>query len=239
MEENKNKSLAVPIAIVVAGLLVAGTLLYTNISSDKKGAAGNNQNDKFASVVVNVRPVDATDHLIGDPNAPVKIIEYSDLECPFCKSFHATMQAIMQSELGRNGKAAWVYRNFPLAQLHSKAVDEAEAAECAGKIGGNLKFWEFINKIFEITPSNNNLDLSELSKTAMAIGLDSSQFQSCLDSNEMLDRVNNDLADAIKGGGAGTPWTVVTTQSGKTFVINGAEPYAVALKIVQTAVDSQ
>ncbi len=236
--EEKNKSLAVPIAIIVAGLLIAGTILYTNIKSDKKGVEVGDQG-KFAPVDIKIRPVDETDHLIGDPNALVKVIEYSDFECPFCKVFHGTMQAIMQSELGRSGKVAWVFRNFPIVRLHSKAMEEAEAAECAGKIGGNLKFWEYANKIFEITPSNNQLDLAELPKIAEQIGLDKTQFQACMNSDETLERIKKDLADAVEGGGAGTPWTVVTTQNGKTYVINGAEPYQTSLKIIQTAVDSQ
>lgn len=110
------------------------------------------------------------DHVLGNPNALVTIIEFSDTECPFCKKFHETMRKIID-EYGKDGKVKWVYRHFPLDQIHSKSRKEAEATECATEQGGNEKFWEFINKIYEITPSNNGLDPAELPKIAKSIGL--------------------------------------------------------------------
>ena len=102
-------------------------------------------------------PVTDKDHLFGNPNADVKIITHTDLECPFCKRFHATMESVMK-EYGQNGKVAWIIRPFPLAQLHDKAPLEAEAAECANELGGNGKFWEYVNLLEQITPANNGFD---------------------------------------------------------------------------------
>jgi protein-disulfide isomerase len=104
-------------------------------------------------------PVTDKDHIKGDISAPVKIVEYSDLECPFCKRFHATMQEVVKSY---DGKVAWVFRQFPLAQLHPKAVKEAEAAECVASLGGNAAFWKFIDKVEEVTPGNNKLDEAKI-----------------------------------------------------------------------------
>lgn len=103
----------------------------------------------------NVRSVNEGDHLRGDPKATVKIVEFSDLECPFCKNFHFTMQQIMSEY---PGKVSWAYRHFPLDSLHPKARKEAEASECAAELGGNDGFWSYVDKLFEITPSNNGLD---------------------------------------------------------------------------------
>lgn len=97
------------------------------------------------------------DHIAGNPQADLIIIEYSDPECPFCKRFHETMVQAMD-EYGKQGKVAWVYRHFPLDAIHSKARHEAEAIECAGELGGNDKFWEYVNTLYKITPSNNQLD---------------------------------------------------------------------------------
>lgn len=105
-------------------------------------------------------PVTAADHIRGDINAPVKVVLYSDLECPFCKRFHGTMQDIMKAY--STDKVAWVFRPFPIAQLHPKAVKEAEAAECAAEIGGNDAFWKFIDKVEEVTPGNNKLDEAKI-----------------------------------------------------------------------------
>jgi protein-disulfide isomerase len=107
-------------------------------------------------------PVTAADHIRGDISAPVKIVEYSDLECPFCKRFHTTLQEIMKSSYGTENKVAWVFREFPLAQLHPKAVKEAEAAECVAELGGNEAYWKFIDKVEEVTPGNNKLDEAKI-----------------------------------------------------------------------------
>jgi len=104
-----------------------------------------------------MEPVNTKDHLFGNPNADVKIVTYSDFECPFCKRFHGTMEEIMK-EYGKEGKVAWVIRAFPLVQLHDKAPYEAEASECANEIGGNTKYWEYVNLLEKITPANNEFD---------------------------------------------------------------------------------
>lgn len=110
---------------------------------------------------ITLEPVTEKDHVYGNPQAELLIIEYSDPECPFCKRFHETMTQVMK-EYGDAGKVAWVYRHFPLDSIHSKARHEAEAIECAGELGGNEKFWAYLNKLMEITPSNNQLDPSLL-----------------------------------------------------------------------------
>ncbi|MCX6739417.1 MAG: thioredoxin domain-containing protein [Candidatus Parcubacteria bacterium] len=106
-------------------------------------------------------PVTAKDHILGNPNADVKIITHADFECPFCKRFHATMEDVMK-QYQAGGKVAWVIRHFPLTQLHDKAPIEAEASECANELGGNAKFWEYVNLLEKITPANNGLDSSLL-----------------------------------------------------------------------------
>lgn len=92
----------------------------------------------------NLKPVTSADHIRGDINAPVKIVEFSDIDCPFCKRFHTTMLEVMNT-YGKEGKVAWVYRHFPLTQLHPDAANKAEASECVAELGGNDKFWEFVD----------------------------------------------------------------------------------------------
>ena len=70
-------------------------------------------------------------------------------------------------------KVAWVYRHFPISGLHSKSLKEAEATECAANLGGNSKFWEYTNKLYEVTPSNDKLDPKELTNIAKQVGLSS------------------------------------------------------------------
>jgi len=108
---------------------------------------------------VELKPVSESDHILGNIAAKIIIVEYSDLECPFCKVFHNTMHQVVKEYAG---EVAWVYRHFPIASLHPKAFHEAEATECAWEQGGNEVFWKYMDKLFEVTPSNNGLEESLL-----------------------------------------------------------------------------
>jgi len=106
-----------------------------------------------------LRPVSSDDHILGNIDAKIIIVEYSDLECPFCKVFHNTMHQVVEKN---NPNVAWVFRHYPIPQLHPKAFHEAEATECAWEQGGNKVFWKYMDKLFEVTPSNNGLEESML-----------------------------------------------------------------------------
>lgn len=225
MEETTTaQSYAVPFAIVIAGLAIASAIYF----GDSKKAAPAIAAQQGSGMV---DPVTSNDHVLGNPNAKVIIVEYSDTECPFCKSFHPTMQRVM-SEYGKSGQVAWVYRHWPLP-FHSKAPHEAEATECANKLGGNTKFWEYLNKIFEATPGNNQLDPAELSKIAKTVELDDVAFNTCLSSGEMKTIVDRDLASGIKAGVSGTPFSVILVNKKPVSSINGAQPY----EVVKAAID--
>lgn len=219
--------LAVPIAIVLAGGLIAFSLYNRgSLPTQQQPPAGNNNAAANVAGAVNVKQVSAEDHIRGNPEADVLLVEYSDTECPFCKRFHSTMKQVI-GEYGPPGKVAWVYRHLPLDALHSKARKEAEATECAAKLGGNDKFWEYIDRIFEITPANNGLDPALLPQIAEYVGLDRSAFEACLASGEFVQKVTEQVQEAAAAGARGTPYTLVLTKSGKQFPpIGGALPYA-------------
>lgn len=237
-----NSPLSVPLSIIGAGIIIAVAIIYSNGGGVAQAPAGAKTGatpsqeaqapvaQKEPAIVF--RPVSDADHILGDKNAQVKIIEYSDLECPFCKRFHPTAK---QAVTEYAGKVALVYRHFPLDSLHSKARKEAEATECANELGGNEKFWAYMDRLFEVTPSNDGLDLKELPKIAQFVGLDRAKFEQCLSSGKYAARVAEDLADATGAGGRGTPYSVVVSQNGKTFPINGALPYAQVKLIIDQA----
>lgn len=233
MNDQKNDPVfGVPAAIVVAGIVIAGALFFRGggntvdlFKSQTGGAVGATGASAGNAEKPAVRPVDpATDHILGNPNAPVVVVEYSDLECPFCKAFHATMHQIMD-QYGKDGKVAWVFREMPIPSLHPKAPHEAEAAECAAALGGNDKFWQFIDGVFAVTPSNNGLDPSELPAIAGQIGLDSAKFAACLSSEPYAARINADYENGVAAGAQGTPYSIVIGKNGQTAVINGAQPF--------------
>ncbi|MEK7564381.1 MAG: thioredoxin domain-containing protein [Patescibacteria group bacterium] len=168
------------------------------------------------------------DHLVGNPEASIVIIEYSDTECPFCKIFHATMQRVVENS---NGNVAWVYRHYPIPALHEKAFHEAEATECAWEQGGNVAFWKYINRMFEITPSNDGLEVTELSTIAKYIGLDVKLFESCLASGKFESKVQAQIDQGIADGAEGTPYSLILKDGKVVDTINGAEKYE---NIIQT-----
>ncbi|MFA6341210.1 MAG: thioredoxin domain-containing protein [Candidatus Paceibacterota bacterium] len=198
MQEEK-KNLSIPGAIVIAGLLIAGGIY---LSSSNFGMKTNET--KTSSVLV--KAIDKDDHILGNPDAPIVIVEYGDTECPPCKMFQSTMQTVM-SAYGKDGKVAWVFRHSPLESLHSKASKEAEATECANKLGGNAMFWKYIDALYVMTTSNDTLDPSKLPIIAKEVGLDVAKFNECLSSGAEKARVASDLAEAIKitGGDLATP----------------------------------
>lgn len=233
--ENKNSSMMIPGAIIIAGLIIAGAVIYVNGVGKKTAqivAGGDPRGNGASRVVENIKPVSEDDHILGSINAPVKIVEFSDLECPFCKRFHTTMQQVVKEY---DGKVAWVYRHFPLDNLHSKARKEAEATECAAELGGNDAFWAYTDRLFEVTPSNNGLNLDDLPGIAEAIGLNREKFQECLDSGRYKNRIASDLADATNSGGQGTPYSIVIAANGKKSVIPGALPFESVKGIIDKA----
>ena len=228
-----------PVAVIIAGALIAGAVIY---SSGKSANTANAPQPQVAQQqtgdLEQMIPVTSKDHIRGDANAPVKIVEYSDTECPFCKRFHSTMKQVMD-EYGKSGKVAWVYRHFPLDQLHPKARKESDATECAAELGGNEKFWAYLDRLMEVTPANNGLDPAELPKIAQYVGLDTTKFNECLSSGKYAQKIEEHVQNAIAIGGNGTPWSIVVTKSGKKYPLSGAQPYESVKQLIEIALKDQ
>ncbi len=160
------------------------------------------------------------DHYYGDKDkAELTIIEYSDLECPFCQRFHPTVTQVVDEY---KGKVNWVYRHFPLS-FHANAKKEAEASECAAKLGGDKKFYEYIDAIFErSTVGGTGFALDKLVPLAKELGLDEKKFKSCLDSGEMASRVDDDFKEGQRLGVDGTPGSILLRKDGATALVPGA-----------------
>lgn len=210
-------------AVVAAGLLAAGL------------AAGKSDQPPPESSEF-MRPVNARDHIRGDPAAPVKVIEFGDTECPACKRFHPTLARLVREY---PGKVAWVFRHYPIDEIHPKARKEAEATECAAELDGHAAFWAYLDRLYEITPSNDRLDPAELPRIAAHVGLARKPFEQCLASGRHARRVEEDVADALAAGAQGTPYTVVVATSGRKFAILGAQPYASVKLVVDIALGSR
>lgn len=223
----KENGQLIPLAIVIAGVLIAGAIYFGGSSRPSPFA------DTGSIAEASIEKVNEKDHIIGSRNAEVIVIEYSDTECPFCKVFHNTMRQIMES-YGDGNKVAWVYRHFPIASLHKLATKEAEATECAAEQGGNTAFWNYINRVFEKTGSNDSLDPKELPAIAAEVGLDVEKFNACLSGGKYTAAIQASVEEAIKAGARGTPYSIIIAKNGDTAIINGAEPF----ESVKTKIDS-
>lgn len=211
--ENNAKVLSVPVAIIVAGVIVAGAIIFssggskTDTTANAIDSTAPVENPTFESL--GISPVNEDDHILGNPNAPIVFLEYSDTECPACHFLHDQMNRIIE-DYGPDGDVAWVYRHSPLTQLHKKAQIEAEATECARELGGNDGFWTFTNRMFELHGGNDALDLNLLPDIAEFANLDVAAFNECLESERYAGAVQADLDEAIASapnGRLGTPHT--------------------------------
>lgn len=190
----------------------------------QRAAAAAREEQTAASRAGKVRPVSkARDHIRGNPDAPVSLIEYSDFECPFCKRFHPTAKQIVDSY---GGKVNWVYRHFPLDFHNPAAQREAEASECAAELGGNDAFWRYTDLVYERTASNGKgVPEGELPAMAASIGLDRAKFDACLKSGRKTARVKEDLEEGISIGISGTPGNILrNNRTGVVTTLHGAQP---------------
>jgi protein-disulfide isomerase len=173
---------------------------------------------------VNAKSLEDDDPFLGDEDAPLTIIEFSDFQCPFCKRARDDAIRQIEEEYVKTGKVKLVYRDFPLTSIHPLAQKAAEASECADDQG---KFWEYHDLIFENQQSLSN---SNLKVWAEQLGLDTKEFNSCLDSGKHADEVRADTSAATGAGGRGTPFFIVGNQP-----LSGAQPFSA----FQAAIEAQ
>lgn len=150
----------------------------------------------------------------GPEDAPVTIIEFSDFECPFCERFYQETYPLLKQNFG--DQIRFVYRDFPLYQIHPNAEGAAYAANCAFE---QEKYWEYHDILFS---NQDNLAITDLIGYADQLGMDTVSFQECVESKRYADKIALDYQAGIDLGVSGTP----------TFFINGrplvgAQPYAV------------
>lgn len=232
-QPRKTSSLLIPAAIVLAGLMIAAAFFITR-SGASEPTNDNPSPTASRSTTPEVRPVGPDDHILGNPEAKIVIIEYSDFECPFCGGFHDTMHEIIDT-YGPSGDVAWVYRHFPIEALHKQAWREAIASECAAEQGGNDAFWAYADLIFENNNGGNDgLDLTLLSDFAEQIGLSREVFNACMESERTRPLVQEDYDEAVNGAnGGGTPHNVIIA-GGQSAIIPGAQPLSTMKALISS-----
>jgi protein-disulfide isomerase len=211
------------ILLIVGGALVIVLGIFAVNYFTGQGQAPVAQGD-IVVVTPKVRPL-VDGHSMGDPNAPVKIIEYSDFQCPYCKQFaDNTEQALIDNYID-TGKVYFTYHsmgNFVSQNIGkgTESQDAAEASYCASDQG---KFWEYKDILFAnaLGEGQGYFALPRLQKMAEALGLDMTQFNDCMKSNKYLNQVRQDYADGIAAGVTGTPSFIINGE-----LVTGAQPFS-------------
>lgn len=227
------RSFGIPTAIVVAGIIVAGAILWTNqqgrpgqLTATPTGQTDQTgKSDQQPPPAAAQAPTVDDDPFLGSADAKVTIIEFSDFQCPFCgRFFHDTEPKIIENYV-KTGKVRFVYRD--LAFLGEESVRAAEAAQCANEQG---KFWEYHNTLFSSQSGENEGAFKDenLKKFARDLKLDAAKFDGCLDSQKYRSEVQKDTDDARIAGATGTPTIFI---NGRATV--GARPYADFAKIIE------
>jgi len=214
----------VPLYFTTDGKFITQGTPLKSITGTQPNNLENNDNnpEKFIDVS------EDDDAVLGNKNAPVTIIEFSDFQCPFCEKFFTESFSQIKTNYIDTGKVKLVFRDFPLTSIHQYAETAAEAAECVRTKGGDTAFWKMHDKIFQ-----NQASLSEdnLKKWAKDLGYN---IDTCLANGEKTAEVNKDLSDGSAAGVSGTPSFFI---NGK--MVEGAVPYSVFESEINAALNSK
>jgi protein-disulfide isomerase len=230
--------------ILIAGLMFIAGFFFGSVWTEneliKSGgvgiAAAPSAGDRYgndpaappAAPVEKIPKITKDDHIRGNRNAKVILVEYSDFECPFCARFHPTIAEVAEN----NDDVAWVYRHYPLA-FHPNAQKAAEGSECVADLAGDNAFWVYSDSLSEANAKAGKLSPEDIQSAAQAAGVNMAKFNTCLDSGEMADIVTAQQTGGTAAGVTGTPGTIVVTKDGGQELISGALP----LPQVQAVVD--
>ena len=167
------------------------------------------------------------DPMKGNPDAEITIVEFSDFQCPFCWRFYTQTLPLIEQNYISAGKVNFVYKDFPIQSIHPNAVPAALAGECADDQG---KFWEMHDMIFINQKNWQNLQPTQstniFKEYAIEIGLNTDEFDSCVNSGKYLEEIQNDFDDGRAYGVTGTPGFFVGNEKIGFTKLIGAQPFS-------------
>lgn len=227
------KSFVVSIVILLGGALVAGSILGANLDfvRDLRLASGGERTkeddilrNRLQFAVSPSRSEQARSK--GDLAAPIKIVEFSDFECTFCRGLHPTLSRLLEEY---PDVVQWEYRHLPLV-IHINARDAALAAECVGDLAGNDAFWEYAEILFE---NQRGLVPTFYSQAAIQFGIEPTDLESCMKDPGISARLLADEQIALALGAGGTPFNVVVYPDGSSRPVSGALPYEQWVSLIE------
>jgi protein-disulfide isomerase len=214
-------------AVILGGSHVAATAIKSN-SGERKATA-----TTFLGA-----PISKNDFATGNTKSKVILVEYSDTECPFCARLQPTMKQIKAEYASKVG---FVYRYFPLTQIHPGAFEEARAVHCVGVVSGKEKRAEYIAAIFDEKTGKQNMTFTPDRKEALArgLGVNESELKACMADQASSQVITDSIADGVKAGVQGTPATFVLVKNKKGYdvvsLVDGARPYEFVKAAIEEA----
>lgn len=170
-------------------------------------------------------------HLYGNPAARFTLVNFSDLECPFCKRFHETPKYLVDS--AKNGMVNWEWRHFPLSFHEPMASKAAVMSECVAQQKGSKGFWAFTDYWFTHTAGNGQ-GFADADNVPVLFGLDKTKYTACLTDPTIIKKIKDDMQVGNSSGVTGTPATIVIdNMTGKSEVVVGAQPFSKFVQVIE------
>lgn len=221
----ERNSYLLPIVIVVAGIILAVAIYIVRSTAHAPLPEGD---------VTLLRPVSTLDHIAGNPTASVIVVEYSDIDCAYCKSFQEAMTQLI-TDYSASGSIAWVYRHFPLVDIYKNSAQHAEAAECVASLGGEPLFFRFIDALHQASPNINQFNPARYAEVVKSLGVSVVDFQTCIEGTKFEKRITDDAENALAIGATGAPYSIILIKGHDPISVPGAIPYDALKKIIETA----
>ncbi len=244
------------LAIIFASLAVSGSLVFFGMQfassqnsfegDDLEAAIASGIDDYVDSQVKNAPDAPSPaqeiviegdmaddDAFLGDESAPVTLVEFSDFQCPFCRSFYGGAYQEIKEKYVDTGKVKFVYRDYPLS-FHQDALPAAMATECARDQKGDESFFAMHDKIFDGQSGGGTVAIprDSLDQYAKDLELDFNEYTTCMDEEKFKSEINADMLAGQKAGITGTPGFIVDGQK-----ISGAQPFSVFEEVIENALN--
>lgn len=223
------KNNILPISIVLIGVIISAGIYIARISPEVE----TNEQE-----IIKIQPISEFDNILGNPEAKVTIIEYSDFACPFCQAFHETMNRLFDEYI-KTGQVAWVYRHLPVTETHGNSYGASVASECVAEYDRennreNL-FFQYANKIFNDAPIT--LEPENLKLLAINLGVEESFYDECVASDRHNINIDRSIDDAQilaeNERDFATPYLIIYSNTGLQTTISGAESYENMIEIIE------
>lgn len=229
-KEESKKDYFLPVSILIAAVLISGSLIYSAGKKSVSNLGGSNeeekvevnldQKSKLPAGVFDILKIKEDDVILGDPKAPLTIIEYGDYQCPFCARFFEETESLIRENYVKNGKAKMIFRNYQF--LGPESLAAAEAAECARE---QKQFWAYHDAIYSAElvdgrENNGNFNEEFFLNLAEELGLNVDSFKNCLQSHKYRAEIEKEIVEAQRAGINSTPTTFIGEEK-----MVGALPY--------------